>query len=163
MPDLSFYQWANALKGYALALGIAFAVVMIVLWWRRSQQAQTIDRKVQALRAYTGYLLNVNEKADLRRRAEIGRQEEQDTHHDWLLSYLLSTCNEVLLLDPTPEWHKVLRRQLEPHREALAEGIPLKDAPLLSDATLRLVDEVVCAPMSRGCSPASIAQRAASP
>ena len=105
MLDLTFYQWANVIKGYALAIGVAFAITMIMFWWQRSQRAQRANREAQAKRVYATYLLQAMQNPELARPAPAdsskGRQRAQ---YQWFVGYLLTICEEILLIDPTPAW-----------------------------------------------------------
>lgn len=121
MSDLTFYQWANVIKGYALAGGVAFAVVMIALWWNRSQSTQRADRQAQAKRVYANFLLQALQHPELAQPGSVeGSQSRQRAQYQWFVSYLLAVCDEILLVAPSPEWRKVLAHHLMPHRAFLA-------------------------------------------
>lgn len=118
MGDLTFYQWANALKGYMLALGVAFGIYMIVLWWRSSQAARRRDNEAKARSVYAAYLLKAMELQDFVSPASPDPRAR--VRYPTFVTYLATVADEILLLCPTPEWEAVVLAELKPHAVYLA-------------------------------------------
>ena len=120
MAELTFYQWANALKGYMLAIGVAFAIYIVARWWHLSQKNQRAQREAQAKRVYADYLLQAMQNPELARPGPTdtvtGRMRAQ---YQWFVGYLLTVAEEIMLIDPAPAWRETLARQLAPHRAFL--------------------------------------------
>lgn len=118
MAELTFYQWANALKGYMLALGVAFGIYMIVLWWRSSQSARRRDNEAKARDVYAAFLLKSLELQELARPGATDARAR--AQYPVFVAYLATVADEILLLCPTPAWQQALRGQLAPHRGYLS-------------------------------------------
>lgn len=120
MGELTFYQWANALKGYMLALGVAFGICMIVLWWRSSQAARRHDNEVKARSVYAAYLLKAMELQD--NVAAASPDPRARGRYPTFVAYLVTVADEILLLCPTPEWEAIVQAELKPHAAYLGSS-----------------------------------------
>jgi hypothetical protein len=159
MGDLTFYQWANALKGYMLALGVAFGIYMIVLWWRSSQAARRRDGEAKARSIYAAYLLRSLELQDLARPAPGDTaQPRTRAQYATFVTYLVNVADEILLLCPTKAWEDTLRAQLAPHRSLLASDAFRAGTPGLAPQTQRLVESLVATDRA---APSGVAAQAA--
>jgi hypothetical protein len=143
--DLTLYQFSNMVKGFALALGVLVAVVVALAWWRRSAAASQIAAQAQAQRVYANYLLQAMQHPDLARPRpeELGKPRVKAQYH-WFVGYLLSTAEEILLVDATPTWRETIVRQLAPHRAYLCQPA-FRDGPYrnLSSELKGLVDDAI--------------------
>jgi len=142
MAELTFYQWANALKGYMLALGVAFGIFMIVMWWRSTQSVRRQERESKARGIYSAYLLKSMELQDLARPAPADpSQPRLRAQYPTFVSYLVTVADEILLLCPTAEWEQTLRGHLVPHRALLAsQGFRKATFATLTPELRRLID-----------------------
>lgn len=118
--DPSLVQWASVLKVYG-AMGIAGAAAAgSYALWRGRRAAARCAREVEAKRVYASYLLQAMQHPELARPGPVdaakGRQRAQ---YQWFVGYLLTVCEEILLIDPSPAWSETLSRQLAPHRAFL--------------------------------------------
>lgn len=145
LPDLTVYQLANMVKGYALAIGVAFAIWIVLRWWRRSQEAARVNRAAQAKRVYANYLLQAMQHPELARPGpEDAAKSRTRAQYQWFVGYLLTTAEEILLVDANATWRETIVRQLAPHREFLGQPA-FRDGPYRSlSADLKgLVDDAV--------------------
>ena len=147
MPELTFLQWANALKGYALALGIVFSIIMIVIWWRHSQELLRVRNKIEANQIYAAYIL-VAEKF----RSSEAELDDADACVARLhfAALLLATCNTIFLLDPAGIWRTTLRAQLVAHRPLLIVLLSLHEGPPLDNTVREFVDQTIKSASGRG-------------
>lgn len=142
MGELTFYQWANALKGYMLALGVAFGIYMIVLWWRSSQRARQRDSEARARSLFAAYLVKSMELQEIARPSPADpAQARARAQYPTFVNYLVTVADEILLLCPTKAWEDTLRAQLALHRGLLASE-PFRAAvlPGLTPELRRLID-----------------------
>jgi hypothetical protein len=141
MGDLTFYQWANALKGYMLAIGVAFGIYMIVLWWRSSQNARRRDNEARARSIYAAYLLKSLELQEPGRLGAADPGQARARAYPTFVAYLVTIADEILLLSPTKAWEDTLNAQLAPHRGLLASAAFRATLPRgLTPELRRLID-----------------------
>lgn len=144
MGDLTFYQWANALKGYMLALGVAFGIVMIVLWWRASRAALRRDNEAKARGILAAYLLRSVELGEIARPPPAAEARAvRDTRYSTFVCYLVTVADQILILCLTASWEERLRPHLAPHRALLASAeFRATIGSGLTPGLRRLIDEV---------------------
>jgi hypothetical protein len=143
---LSPADWAMVLGAAALVVGVGAGTMVLLRWWRRSSAEIAVDRAARAKSVYARYLLQAMEHPGLARPApaEAPRVRLQSQQYQWFVGYLLTTAEEILLLDPTPTWREALSRQLGPHRDLLAaSGFRLGPYRNLSAEVRGLVDDIV--------------------
>ena len=107
---------ANTIKGFALAIGVVLAVAFVWMWWSTRLRERQQEMAARARAAYSAHLrlgLQNPELAEpmagsMATPAEIVRYKQ-------FVASLLSTADEILLLDPDETWRATLARQLVPH------------------------------------------------
>ena len=116
-------QTANIIKGFAIAIGVAVAVGFVWMWWLHRQRERAQEMGVRA-RAVWGDWLRLAvahpELADPGLGAVSGPAEM--VRYKAFVASLLAAADQVLLLEPTPEWRKTVARQLALHASLLASG-----------------------------------------
>ncbi len=121
--DPSLLQWAAFLKVYGAMAVVGAGAVVIVLWWRERRAVRRSAREAEAKRVYASYLLQAMQHPELARPGPTdvakGRQRAQ---YQWFVGYVLTVCEEILLIDPSPAWQETLLRQLAPHRAFLTSA-----------------------------------------
>lgn len=137
-------QTANIIKGFAIAIGIAIAVGFVWMWWLHRQRERTQELGVRA-RAVWGDWLRLAvahpELADPGLGAVSGAGEI--VRYKAFVAALLAAADQILMLDPSPEWRRTVARQLAPHASFLASGE--FRSSLLADCSLevkKLVESV---------------------
>ena len=114
---------ANIVKGYALALGVAFAIWFVWQWWR-ARQRETIEERALRAKAvharHLGLALQHPELAQpmlgsLSSAIEVARYRT-------FVAGLLAAADEILSLDPAAGWRDTLVRHFGPHRSYLASA-----------------------------------------
>jgi hypothetical protein len=136
---------ANTLKGFAIAIGVVFAMWFVWHWWQVRTKEATAERSARAIGVHAQHLalaLNHPELAEpmlgsLSSQAETAR-------YRIFVSALLATADEILTLTPTPAWRDTLTRQLRPHRSYLASS-EFRDGALkdCTAETRGLIDRLV--------------------
>lgn len=136
-------HWANVVKGYALAIGVAFGMYLAARWWIYKVNQDLADRAARARQAYAAFLQRAMEQPELARPAGVDGAKAR-AQYPWFVGLLLTTAEQILLLDPAPHWRETIRRQLVPHRDYLATAA-FRDGPgrALSAGLAGLVDEAV--------------------
>jgi len=145
LTDMTLYQFANMVKGFAIAVGVAAAIVMAAKWWQRSQRAARVTREAHAKRVYATYLLQAMQHPELARPSgEEAAKSRARTQYQWFLGFLLTTAEEILLVDPSDTWRETIARQLAAHREFLASAA-FREGPYrgLSSELKGLVDDAI--------------------
>ena len=133
---------ANIVKGYAIAFGVAFAMLVVWSWWRRKLASDRLEQRVRAKQAFSRLTHQVMSQPEvaLPVPAEAGVAR---VRYQRYVELLATTADEILLLDPAPEWRAALGRQLAPHAEVLS-GAAFREGlyGILSPETRRLIDGV---------------------
>lgn len=145
LPDMTLYQFANMVKGFAIAVGVAAAIAVTIMWWQRSQRAARVAREAQAKRVYANYLLQAMQHPELARpTGDEGAKARQRVQYQWFVGYLMTTAEEILLVDPSDAWRETIARQLSAHRDFLASA-PFREGPYraLSTELKGLVDDPI--------------------
>lgn len=136
---------ANIVKGYALAAGVIFAIWIGYTWWRRKLAADRIEVQVRAKQAFARFTHQVMQQPELAAPVPADAGVNRARYQKYV-ELLLTTADEILLLDPSQEWRAALGRQLSPHVEimaspALREGL----YGILSKETQELVEKTLVA------------------
>jgi hypothetical protein len=118
MPDFQrFYQFANMLKGYALALGVAVAIGFVWAWWVHRQREHAEERSARSRAAFQRHLHQALLHPELAEPVLGGPAEM--VRYKLFVANLLAIADEILILSPTAAWRETLMRQLVPHRSLL--------------------------------------------
>lgn len=135
---------ANIVKGYALALGVAFAIWFVWQWWRTRQREAVEERALRARAVHSRHLALALQHPEL---AEpmLGSLSSavEVARYRTFVAGLLAASDEILALDPAPVWRETLVRHLGPHRSYLASA-EFREATLrdCSEELRRLVERV---------------------
>ncbi|MEZ5849403.1 MAG: hypothetical protein R3D68_01970 [Hyphomicrobiaceae bacterium] len=111
---------ANIVKGYAIAIGVAFAIWFVWQWWVKRQAEQRLLQAVKAKEAYAGFLEFATQHPKMAEPqlgaisgpVEIARYKQ-------FVARLVATADQVLLLDPSEEWRRTIGRHLGAHASYL--------------------------------------------
>lgn len=114
----TFYQLANMLKGYALAIGVAVAIGFVWAWWVNRQREHAEERGARARGAFSRHLQLALQHPELAEPVLGGPAEM--VRYKLFVADLLAVADEILILDPQPAWRETLMRQLFAHRSYLA-------------------------------------------
>ena len=121
---------ANIVKGYAIAIGVVFAIWIVWQWWRTRQREMVADRAARAKAVWARHLglaLQHPELAEpmlgsLTSPAEVARYRT-------FVASLLASADEILTLEPSDEWRATLGRQLATHASYLSSA-EFRNGPL---------------------------------
>jgi hypothetical protein len=138
---------ANIVKGYAIAIGIAFAMYVVWRWWQTRVREAAADRAARARSVWARHLAQALQHPEL---AEpmLGSLASpvEVARYRYFVAGLLAAADEVMALEPGEAWRATLARHLAPHRSYLASAeareTVLKDC---SDATRSVVKSVAAA------------------
>lgn len=111
---------ANIVKGYAIAIGVAFAMWFVWQWWVNRQRERALDLAIKAKEVYAGFLslaLQHPEMAEPQLGAISGPVEM--TRYKQFVARLVAAADEVLMLEPTDQWRETMRRHLAAHASYL--------------------------------------------
>jgi len=114
---MTFYQFANMIKGYAIAIGVAVAIGYVWMWWQHRSREQAQDRGARARSVYRAYLQSALRHPELSEPVLGGPADM--VRYSLFVANLLAAADEILLIEPTPAWRETLLRQLAPHRSHL--------------------------------------------
>lgn len=118
MPDFQrFYQFANMIKGYALAIGVAVAIGFVWSWWVHRQREHAEERGARSRAAFQRHLHQALLHPELAEPVLGGPAEM--VRYKLFVANLLAIADEILILSPTEAWRETLMRQLVPHRSLL--------------------------------------------
>lgn len=117
----SFGHVANIVKGYALALGVAFGVWFVWQWWRTRQREFAEERALRAKAVHGRHLALALQHPELAEPmlGSLSSAIEVSRYRTFVAS-LLSAADEILALDPAPAWRDTVVRHLSAHRSYLA-------------------------------------------
>ena len=112
---------ANIVKGYAIAVGVAFAMWFVWQWWKTRQNEAQTERSVRARSAWARQLELALAHPELGEpmlgsHGSAGEAQRYRTY----VAHLLATADEILALEPTDAWRQTLIRHLAPHRSYIA-------------------------------------------
>lgn len=107
MPELEIIKHvASIVKGYALAIGVAYAIWYVWRWRRQTRAWRLNDQQAKAQNLWSAYL-----KTKLDFFQQPIDAEETQRGIDFV-AYLLSVGNEILLINPNNDWRATLRDEL---------------------------------------------------
>lgn len=136
---------ANIVKGYALAIGVAFAMWFVWQWWKTRLKEAAEERVLRARAAHARHLALALQHPELAEPmlGSLSSAIEVSRYRTFVAS-LLATADEILGLDPAPGWRDTVVRQLSPHRSYL-ESAEFRDSAHkdCSSELRRLVERVV--------------------
>lgn len=133
---------ANTIKGYAIAIGVAFGIVVVWMWFKHAREAARVARETRAKEVYSQYLALAMAHPLLAQPGALGGANAlQKAQYEWFVGYFLNAAEQILLVDPTPAWRAVLRQHLQLHQELLAtEAFKSGIYRTLSDELRGLID-----------------------
>lgn len=136
---------ANIVKGYAIAIGIVFAIWIVWQWWSARNREMAADRAARAKGVWARHLALALQHPELAEPmlGSLSSAAEVARYRTFVAS-LLAAADEILSLEPTQAWHATLARHLTAHRSYLASG-DFRDAGLqdCSEAVRGLVGRVI--------------------
>ena len=146
---------ANIVKGYALAIGVVFAMWIVWTWWRRKLAVDRLEAQVRAKQAFARFTHQVMAVPELAMPVPADGGAPRARYQKYM-ELLLITADEIMLLDPSPEWRSALGKQLLPHGEYLSSQ-SFRDGlyGILSSEARALVDKSVAPVVVAGPPPAS--------
>ena len=114
---------ANIVKGYAIAVGIVFAMWMVWLWWRARQSEAATDRAARAKAVWSRHLALALQHPELAEPmlGSLSSAAEAARYRTFVAG-LLAAADEILTLEPTDAWRATLSRSLAVHRSYLASA-----------------------------------------
>ncbi|MDX2158751.1 MAG: hypothetical protein SFW09_19795 [Hyphomicrobiaceae bacterium] len=123
---------ANIVKGYAIAIGIAFAMWFVWQWWRTRQRETEIERSARARAVWSRHLALALQHPELAE-PPAGTAGAASPRYQTFVAALLTAADEILALEPTEAWRATLARQLAPHQPYLAT--PQARATVVADCS----------------------------
>ena len=145
---------ANIVKGYALAIGVVFAMWIVWTWWRRKLAVDRLEGQVRAKQAFARFTNQMMAMPELAAPVPADAGAPRARYQKYM-ELLVTTADEILLLDPSPQWRAALGRQLAPHVESLARpGFRDGVYGILSEDARALVDKIVTPAPAAGPVPA---------
>ena len=117
MPD-TIGHIANIAKGYAIAIGVGYAI-----WYFRKLRLRTVawrevDHQAKAQNLWSTFLRTKLDFAEQNGHPTASEQQERDID---FVAYLLSVGDEILIIDPTDKWRATLREELARHKPILTD------------------------------------------
>lgn len=114
---------ANIVKGYAIAVGVAFAIWIVWQWWRTRSKEMAADRAARAKSVWARHLALALQHPELAEPmlGSLSSAAEVARYRTFVAS-LLAAADEILALEPTDGWRATLSRQLAPHRSYLGSA-----------------------------------------
>lgn len=136
---------ANIVKGYAIAIGIVFAI-WIAWQWRNARNGEVAaDRAARAKGVWARHLALALQHPELAEPmlGSLSSPAEVARYRTFVAS-LLAAADEILSLEPTDAWRATLIRHLSAHRSYLASN-EFRDAGLMdcSDAVRGLIGRLI--------------------
>jgi threonine/homoserine/homoserine lactone efflux protein len=114
---------ANIVKGYAIAIGVAFAIWIVWQWWRARNRELTADRAARAKGVWARHLALALQHPELAEPmlGSLSSAAEVARYRTFVAS-LLAAADEILSLEATDSWRATLARHLAAHRSYLASA-----------------------------------------
>jgi hypothetical protein len=135
---------ANIVKGYAIAIGVVFAIWIVWQWWRTRTHELAADRAARAKGVWARHLALALQHPELAEPmlGSLSSAAETARYRTFVAS-LLAAADEILGLEATDTWRATLARHLAPHRSYLASA-DFRDAGLAdcSEAVRALIGRV---------------------
>jgi hypothetical protein len=136
---------ANIVKGYAIAIGVVFAIWIVWQWWAARNRELVVDRAARAKGVWARHLALALQHPELAEPmlGSLASAAEAARYRTFVAS-LLAAADEILGLEPTDAWRMTLVRHFAAHRSYLSSA-EFRDAGLAdcSDAVRALVGRVV--------------------
>jgi hypothetical protein len=136
---------ANIVKGYAIAIGVVFAIWIVWQWWAARNRELVVDRAARAKGVWARHLALALQHPELAEPmlGSLASAAEAARYRTFVAS-LLAAADEILSLEPTDAWRMTLVRHFAAHRSYLSSA-EFRDAGLAdcSDAVRALVGRVV--------------------
>jgi hypothetical protein len=135
---------ANIVKGYAIAIGVVFAIWFVWQWWRTRMGEMALERATRAKEAWRRHLVSALQQPEL---AEpmLGALSSpiESARYRTFVASLLATADEILALEPSDGWRETLGRSLRAHSSYLRSA-EFRDAGLrdCSEEVRALIDRV---------------------
>lgn len=136
---------ANIVKGYAIAIGVAFAIWFAWRWWRTRGGEQAAERKTRALAIWGRHQQLALQHPDLAD-GRIGPQSTsaEVTRYRAFVASLLMSAAEILAIEPTDGWRTTIVDALGPHASYLSSpDFRAGSAMKASDEVSALVESVI--------------------
>lgn len=112
---------ANIVKGYAIAIGVAFGIAIVWIWYKHAIDSARVARETRAKEIYGQYLAIAMANPALAQPGALGSGTTvQRAQYEWFVGYFLNAAEQILLFDPSPAWRAVLRQHIGLHQELLA-------------------------------------------
>ena len=111
---------ANIVKGYAIAVGVVFAIWIVWQWWRSRTREMAADRAARAKSVWARHLALALQHPELAEPmlGSLSSAAEVARYRTFVAS-LLATADEILALEATDGWRATLSRHLSAHRSYL--------------------------------------------
>lgn len=112
---------ANTVKGYALAIGVAFAMWFVWMWWKTRLGEARSERAARAKAVWARYLGTALQHPELAEPmlGSLSSPIEVARYRSFVAA-LLAAGDEILALEPSDVWRATLARHLAPHASYLA-------------------------------------------
>jgi arginine exporter protein ArgO len=136
---------ANIVKGYAIAVGVVFAIWIVWQWWKARNRELAADRAARAKGVWARHLALALQNPELAEPmlGSLSSAAEVARYRTFVAS-LLAAADEILSLESTDAWRATLARHLAAHRSYLA-STDFRDAGLAdcSETVRGLIGRVV--------------------
>lgn len=114
---------ANIVKGYALAIGVVFAMWIVWQWWRMRRNEMAADRQARAKGVWARHLALALQHPELAEPALASLSSPTEVaRYRTFVAGLLTAADEILALDPTEAWRATIARHLGAHGSYLASA-----------------------------------------
>lgn len=111
---------ANIVKGYAIAIGVIFAMGFVWNWWLARSRELRSDLAARASAVWARQLTLALQNPELAEPMLGGLSNAVETaRYRNYVAVLVATADEILALAPTDQWRETLARALSPHRSHL--------------------------------------------
>ncbi|MGE0700799.1 MAG: hypothetical protein AB7O57_16995 [Hyphomicrobiaceae bacterium] len=114
---------ANIVKGYAIAVGVVFAIWIVWRWWQTRTTEMAADRAARAKSVWSRQLAQAIAHPHLADPSSGGITTPLEvTQYRSFVGGLLASADEILHLEPTEAWRATLARHLAVHRAYLGSA-----------------------------------------